>query len=209
MTRAPPSPATSRRSSANAPPRIGRCAKESGDEPPAEPNRIPPIGVFAPAFLLHCATEASTREDLHCGIRTSHALQPRRFSRIGGRSDFAARDNAWLRLFASKTAPSIARWAASWRSHQSRGPQSSGHAKHHQRHIIVLGSTRSERLCGAQDSPRDFQGRKPMTCFCELDQSLFAPLFVARVHGFGNSVCKEHHQVGCFKSKDASLIPVW
>src|ERR1700689_2099256 len=68
------------------------------------------------------------------GLHTRCDLDVSRVS--SGRSDFAARDNAWLRLFASKTAPSIARWAASWRSHQSRGPQSSGHAKHHQRHII-------------------------------------------------------------------------
>jgi hypothetical protein len=99
--------------------------------------------------------------------------------------------------------------AASRRSHQSRGPQASTHAKHHQRHIIVLGSACGERLCGGQDAPGGFQSSKPMTCFRELDHSLFTPLFVAGVHGFGNSVRKEHHQVGSFKRKDASLIAVW
>ena len=85
----------------------------------------------------------------------------------------------------------------------------SGHAEHHECHIIVLGSTRGERLCGGQDSPHAFQSRKPMTCFGEFDQSLFAPFFVASVHGFGYSVRKEHYQVSRLMRKHTSLILLW
>ena len=72
------------------------------------------------------------------------------------------------------------------------GILASGHAEHHERHIIVLGSACGKRLCGGQDSTHAFQSWKPMTRFGEFDQSLFAPFFVANVHGFGNSVRKEH-----------------
>src|SRR5207249_8998632 len=51
----------------------------------------------------------------------------------------------------------------------------SGHAEHHERHIIVLGSACGKRLCGGQDSPHAFLSWKPMTRFGEFDQSLFAP----------------------------------
>jgi hypothetical protein len=43
------SPATTRRSSTNAPQRAG--ATEDGDEPPGEPNYTPPLAFFDPAFL--------------------------------------------------------------------------------------------------------------------------------------------------------------
>src|SRR5262245_56442268 len=88
-------------------------------------------------------------------------------------------------------------------------PQSSGHAEDHQRHIVVLGSTRGERLCGSQDLPHDFCSRKRMTHFCQLDQPIFTPLFVANVHGFGNSVSKQHDQVSGFKIKNTSLVAMW
>src|SRR6266852_4056208 len=85
----------------------------------------------------------------------------------------------------------------------------SGHAEQHERHIIVLGSACGKRLCGCQDSPHAFQSWKPMTRFGEFDQSLFAPFFVANVHGFGNSVRKEHYQVSGLVRKHASLIVLW
>jgi hypothetical protein len=47
--------------------------------------------------------------------------------------------------------------------------QSPSDAEHHKRHIIVLGSARSERLCGGQDSSHAFQSWKPMTRFGELN----------------------------------------
>jgi endonuclease G len=87
--------------------------------------------------------------------------------------------------------------------------QSSGHAEDHQRHIIVLGSTRGERLCGSQDLPHDFCSRKRMTHSCQLDQPVFAPLFPVNVHGFGNSVGKQHDQVSGFMRKNTSLVAMW
>ena len=85
----------------------------------------------------------------------------------------------------------------------------SGHAEDHQRHIIVLGSTCCERLCGSQDLPHDFCSRKRMTHFCQLDQPVFTPLFEAKVHGFGNSVGKQHDQVSGFMRKNTSLVAMW
>jgi hypothetical protein len=46
---------------------------------------------------------------------------------------------------------------------------SSGHAEHHERHIIVLRSASGERLCGSQDSPHTFQSWKTLTRFGEFD----------------------------------------
>src|SRR5689334_16367684 len=40
----------------------------------------------------------------------------------------------------------------------------------------------------------------------ELDESMFAPLFVAAVHGFGDSVREKHGQVSRFKRKSFLLI---
>jgi hypothetical protein len=84
----------------------------------------------------------------------------------------------------------------------------SGHAEHHERHIIVLGSGCGKRLCGGQDSTHAFQRWKPMTRFRKFDQSLFSPFFVSNVHGFGNSV-RKHYRVSGLMRKHASLILLW
>jgi hypothetical protein len=56
----------------------------------------------------------------------------------------------------------------------------------------VLWSTGGECLCGGKDSPHAFRSSEPKARLGELDQTLFAPLIEANVHGFGNSIRKEH-----------------
>jgi hypothetical protein len=85
----------------------------------------------------------------------------------------------------------------------------SGHAEHHQCHIIVLRSAPCERLCCGEDSPHAFHSWKSVTRFGDFNQSLLAPFFIANIHRFGNSVRKEHNQVSGFMRKNASLIPLW
>src|SRR5271165_6927703 len=55
---------------------------------------------------------------------------------------------------------------------------SGNNAEHHQCYIVVLGSASSERLRGGQDSDHRFKSRQPVAGFGELNQSIFAPLFV-------------------------------
>jgi len=85
------------------------------------------------------------------------------------------------------------------------GP-SGKNAEYHQCHIVVLGSASGERLCGGQDSGHRFKSRQVVTGFGKLDQSIFAPLFVAGVRGFRDSVREEHDQVSRFKRKRFLLI---
>jgi hypothetical protein len=87
--------------------------------------------------------------------------------------------------------------------------RSSDHAKHYQRHIVVLRSAGRECLCRSENSPHGFGGSGSVAAFGELDQPGFAPLFEAYVHRFGNAVGEEHDQVSGLMAKDAPLITLW
>lgn len=68
------------------------------------------------------------------------------------------------------------------------------------------GKRSGEGLCSGQDSGHHFKSSQPVTGFGELDQAMFAPLFVAGVHGFRDSVREEYEQVSRFKRNRFLLI---